>query len=134
MNKKEFANRLNEVYRHLYANHGISSQKEFAEAIKVQRSAVSAALNGNALYLTKNLFMGQLAVSIFGLSGADEWVTNVAIMATDSNDDVIGSANIVGAPFKANRSTDYSGSLFGSSGTMDVSLNGSWENPKTGNW
>lgn len=77
---------------------------------------------------------GQLAVSIFGLSGADEWVTNVAIMATDSNDDVIGSANIVGAPFKANRSTDYSGSLFGSSGSMDVSLNGSWENPKTGNW
>ena len=26
MNKKELANRLNEVYRHLYANHGISSQ------------------------------------------------------------------------------------------------------------
>lgn len=77
---------------------------------------------------------GQLSVNIFGLSGADEWVTNVAIMATDSNDDVIGSVNIVGAPFKSNRSTDYSGSLFGSSGSMDVSLNGNWENPKTGNW
>lgn len=77
---------------------------------------------------------GQLVVSIFGLSGANEWVTNVSIKATDASDAVIGSASIVGAPFKANRSTEYSGSLFGSAGNLDVSVNSEWENAKTGTW
>ena len=77
---------------------------------------------------------GQLAVSIFGLSGADEWVTNVAIQAQDAEGGVLGSASIVGAPFKANRSTEYSGNLFGSAGGLDVSVNGDWETPKTGTW
>ena len=77
---------------------------------------------------------GQLAVSIFGLSGADEWVTNVGIQAQDSDGSVIGSATITGAPFKANRSTEYSGNLFGSAGGLDVSVNGDWETPKTGTW
>lgn len=77
---------------------------------------------------------GQLAVSIFGLSGADEWVTNVSIQAQDSEGGVLGSASIVGAPFKANRSTEYSGNLFGSAGGLDVSVNGDWETPKTGTW
>lgn len=77
---------------------------------------------------------GQLAVSIFGLSGADEWVTNVSIQAQDSEGGVLGSATITGAPFKANRSTEYSGNLFGSAGGLDVSVNGDWESPKTGTW
>jgi hypothetical protein len=77
---------------------------------------------------------GQLAVSIFGLSGADEWVTNVGIQAQDADGGVLGSASIAGAPFKANRSTEYSGNLFGSAGGLDVSVNGEWENPKIGTW
>ena len=77
---------------------------------------------------------GQLAVSIFGLSGSDEWVTNVAVKALGESDAVIGSAMITGAPFKANRSTEYSGNLFGSAGGLDVSIDSSWENPKTGTW
>lgn len=77
---------------------------------------------------------GQLAVSIFGLSGADEWVTNVAVKALGESDAVIGSATITGAPFKANRSTEYSGNLFGSSGGLDVSITENWESPKTGTW
>jgi len=77
---------------------------------------------------------GQLAVSIFGLSGSDEWVTNVAVKALGESDAVIGSATITGAPFKANRSTEYSGNLFGSSGGLDVSVNANWELPKTGTW
>lgn len=38
---KDFAsaNRLNEAYRHLYANFGIDSQIKFAEALRVQRTA-----------------------------------------------------------------------------------------------
>jgi hypothetical protein len=77
---------------------------------------------------------GQMSVSIFGLSGADEWVTNVSIQAQDANGGVLGSATITGAPFKSNRSTEYSGNLFGSAGGLDVSVNAAWENPKTGTW
>ena len=50
------ANRLNEAYRHLFAYFGISSQTDFAKAIHVQRSALSAAMNGSKLYLTNNFF------------------------------------------------------------------------------
>lgn len=77
---------------------------------------------------------GKLSVSIFGLSSADEWVTNVAVKALGDGDAVIGSATITGAPFKANRSTEYSGNLFGSAGGLDISVNGDWETPKTGTW
>lgn len=77
---------------------------------------------------------GQLAVNIFGLSGSDEWVTNIEVTATDNNGNVIGSATIPGAPFKANRSTEYTGNLFGSDGALDVTVNGDWESPKTGTW
>ena len=77
---------------------------------------------------------GELSLSVFGMSGADEWTTDVAVQAKDGTGAVIGSASITGAPFKANRSTEYSGNLFGSSGGLDVSVNENWENPKIGNW
>lgn len=48
--------RLNEVYCHLRANFGIHTQTDFAEAIRITRPAISAAMNGNEAYLTKNLF------------------------------------------------------------------------------
>jgi hypothetical protein len=76
----------------------------------------------------------KLGVTIFGLSGTDEWVTNISIQAQDADGGVLGSATITGAPFKANRSTEYSGNLFGSAGGLDVSVNAAWENPETGTW
>ena len=48
--------RLNQVYRHLFAHFGITSQIAFAKTLHVQRSALSAAMNGNKAYLTDNLF------------------------------------------------------------------------------
>lgn len=77
---------------------------------------------------------GQLAVSIFGLSGADEWVTNVAVKALGDGDAILGSATITGAPFKANRSTEYSGSMFSSGGSLDVGISTSWDSPHIGTW
>lgn len=64
------ANRLKEAYRYLYANFGIDSQIKFAQALRVQRTALSAAMNGNKAYLTKNLFMKICAVfpNIFSLN------------------------------------------------------------------
>ena len=79
------AERLNEVYKHLFANFGIKSKKEMADYMKIQRTGLSAALNG-------------------------------------------------AAPFKRNRSTDYSGPLFGTSGETSVMLNNEWSEPFVGEW
>jgi hypothetical protein len=49
--------RLNEAYKHLYAFHGIVSKTALADKLKVQRTGLSAALNGSKANLTDNLFM-----------------------------------------------------------------------------
>lgn len=77
---------------------------------------------------------GEIAVSVFGLSGANEWTTNVSITASDPGGETIGSASIVGAPFKRNRATEYHGSLFGSAGSMVVGISDTWEDSRTGTW
>ena len=99
------------------------------EAVTAQKKAVSVSVPESYVGT-----IGQLAVSIFGLSGANEWTTNVGISATDANGSTIGSASINGAPFKRNRATEYHGSLFGSAGSMVVSINDDWEDSKTGTW
>ena len=48
--------RLCEVYDYLRAKKGIHTQVGFAEALHITRPAISAAMNGNEAYLTKNLF------------------------------------------------------------------------------
>lgn len=78
--------------------------------------------------------IGEIAVSVFGLSGANEWTTNVSITAADLGGETIGSASIVGAPFKRNRATEYHGSLFGAAGSMVVSVNNDWDDSVTGTW
>jgi hypothetical protein len=78
--------------------------------------------------------IGEIAVSVFGLSGANEWTTNVSVMAADLGGETIGSASIVGAPFKRNRATEYHGSLFGAAGSMVVSINNDWDDSVTGTW
>lgn len=77
---------------------------------------------------------GQLSMSIFGISGTSEWTTDVIVAAKNSGGDVIGSATITAAPFKANRATEYSGNLFGSIGTLDLSLGAEWDDSETGTW
>ena len=53
---EERAKRLKEVYRYLFSAYGLESQSDFANNIKVQRTAMSAAMNGAKAYLTNNLF------------------------------------------------------------------------------
>lgn len=77
---------------------------------------------------------GELTMSIFGLSAADEWTTSIDITATDASGVTIGKASIAAAPFKRNRSTDYSGPLFGTSGETSVLLNNEWSEPYVGEW
>lgn len=77
---------------------------------------------------------GQLAVSIFGISGADEWTTDVTVSSRDADNDIMGRAVISSVPFKRNRVTEYSGNLFSAGGGMSVSLDDTWEQSYTGTW
>lgn len=77
---------------------------------------------------------GQLSVTIFGLSGSTEWTTDVTVSARTAEHAVIGTATMADVPFKANRVTDYSGPLFGSGGSLTLSLNTDWLDAETGTW
>jgi hypothetical protein len=73
------------------------------------------------------------AVSIFGFSPATEWTTDISISA-NSTTSVLGSASIGDAPFKRNRTTEYSGPLFSSSGRNTVNLSDAWIDTHQATW
>ena len=73
-------------------------------------------------------------LNIFGFSSTTEWTTDVVLNCKAGNNDVIGSAAIVDVPFVRNRVTDYSGPLFGSGGSLTLSLNTDWLDAETGTW
>ena len=75
-----------------------------------------------------------LQANLFGFSTATQWSTDIAINSKKSDDTVIGSATIAGAPFKANRISEYAGPLFGASGSLTLSLNTSWDAAYNGVW
>ena len=77
---------------------------------------------------------GQLAVTIFGLSGSTEWTTDVTVSARTTEHAVIGTATMADVPFKANRATEYSGPLFGTAGSMTLTLGAEWDTSATGTW
>ena len=77
---------------------------------------------------------GQLMASFFSISSPDEWTANVSVKAKNSAGGVLGSVNILGAPFKANRATEYSGNLFGSGGSLNIHINEDWEEPVEVTW
>ena len=75
-----------------------------------------------------------LSLSIFGLSNTNEWTTDVALQAKDGNGATVSSVAIANAPFKANRTTQYSGRLFGNDGAFTLSLNDEWLDAYNGTW
>lgn len=77
---------------------------------------------------------GSVSVNIFGLSGATEWATDITITAKDGDGGIIGTVTLTEVPFVQNRSTNYSGPLFGSTNTTVVSLNNEWVDAYTGTW
>lgn len=77
---------------------------------------------------------GQLAINVFGLSGADEWTTTVSVTAKDVDGNVIGSAQSPGVPFRRNRATNLAGNLFASSGGIGVGINADWLDPVVMEW
>lgn len=77
---------------------------------------------------------GQLTMSLFGLSDNGEWITDVTLTAKDANGKVIGTATIKDVPFDRNRTSDYTGYLFGKDNTVDVSLDDAWQESYTDKW
>ena len=74
-------------------------------------------------------------LSLFGFSGADQWTTTITITAKTSGSDVLGTAIIENVPFKANRSTDYSGTLFGGQpNSLGFTLGSDWLDSYEGTW
>jgi hypothetical protein len=80
--------------------------------------------------------IGQTGVqaSMFSVSTATEWTTDVTISSKTAADVVLGTATLTVVPLKANRVSDYSGPLFSAGGGMSLSLNGEWVNSYEGSW
>lgn len=80
--------------------------------------------------------IGQTGVSasMFSVSAATEWTTDVTISSKTSADAVLGTATLNAVPLKANRVSEYSGPLFSAGGSMSLSLNGEWADSYEGTW
>lgn len=75
-----------------------------------------------------------VTANFFSISPSTEWNTNIAINSKDGDGNVIGQATISTAPFRRNRVTEYSGSLFSSDGVASTSLNSEWATSYEGTW
>lgn len=73
-------------------------------------------------------------VNLFGFSSATEWTTDVSLNAKTAGNEVLGSATLSDVPFKANRSSEFTGPLFSAGGSMTLSLNTDWTTAHTGTW
>lgn len=67
-----------------------------------------------------------LQLSIFGLSSAAQWTTDVALSSADTNGALIGQGTIKSAPMRRNIITNCTGPLFSSVGVGSISLNTEW--------
>lgn len=77
---------------------------------------------------------GSLSFSVFSISGAGEWKTDVTVAAKDVSNSTISSVLLSDVPLKANRATVYSGNLFTSGSTFAISLNDTWLSDKVLSW
>ena len=79
----EKAQRLNEVYKFVFGHFDIKSQKDFADFLKVQRTGLSAAMNGSKANLTKNLFI-KICAAFPGVFNLDYLLTgNGSLLAEE---------------------------------------------------
>ena len=75
-----------------------------------------------------------VSVNIFGFSPSAEWITDVAINAKSADNTTLGSVAITDAPLMRNRTTEYTGPLFSSSGATTVSLSTEWLDTHNSTW
>lgn len=76
---------------------------------------------------------GTLKVNLLGLCGSD-FTTNVAVTTKDGDNNTIGYAAISNAPMKRNRTSRFSGTLFGNSNGLTMNISDEWLSDYEGNW
>ena len=81
-----------------------------------------------------NIGKTNIDVSIYGLSAATEWTTDVSLNCKKSDNTVLGTAAITDVPMKRNRITTFGGPLFSTEGITTVSLSTTWDTEHTGTW
>lgn len=77
---------------------------------------------------------GNLTMSIYGLSPATEWQTDVTVTAKASDETQIASVTIPSVPFTRNRITSYTGSLFGQTRAFTISVDSEWLDDYEATW
>ena len=75
-----------------------------------------------------------IQLSVFTISQAEQWTTNVQLTATSLTAETLAQTTIENVPFQRNRSTNYSGSMFSGSFSSTISINGDWGDPIVGTW
>lgn len=83
MNMNNCNKRLREAYNYARFKYKLKTQLDFADAIKITRPALSAALNGNPSYLTKNLFT-KICAAFPGVFNLDWFLTGEGEMLAPS--------------------------------------------------
>lgn len=81
-----------------------------------------------------NIGQAGVQASMFSISTATEWSTNVTISSKTAANAVLGTVTLTAVPLKANRVSDYSGPLFSAGDSMSLSLNGEWMDSYEGTW
>lgn len=68
---------------------------------------------------------GDLIINVFGFSG-DEFSTNIDMLAKTTDGTTVGQASVANAPFKRNRSTEMSGTLFSKVSVNTITIDDEW--------
>lgn len=76
---------------------------------------------------------GTFYVTVQGFCGSD-FTTNVSVTAKDADSNTIGYASIASAPMKRNRTSRYTGTLFGNSNGLTMNIDDTWLTDYEGNW
>lgn len=74
------------------------------------------------------------SANIYGFSATTEWTTNISVNSKNSSGDIIGQAEIIAAPLRRNRVTEFSGPLYDKTRAMTMTLNSTWEDSYSGTW
>lgn len=128
----------------LYDHNKVADQKELAQVTGITETIISRILNNKVkkpsdatVRKLLNAFPGLFNPNYFRGKSLYMLMSDVIeerIDAEEKKQNALDMDELAGAPFMANRATEYSGSLFTSGGAFAITLNDEWDTPWTGSW
>lgn len=114
----------------------VSMGKWFYGLDFVSGNPVAESSNASSTVAVPSSLIGTTGVniSVYTFSAAEQWSSSVTLSALDANGATVSEASIGDVPMKRNVSTEYDGPLFGSAGSVGVSINEDWDDVLTGQW